>query len=221
MIIDKSSKSLEESVFSVLEDEILTGALKPGENLTELALVSRLGVSRTPIRGALQRLSDEGLVNTAPNKGAVVVGVSERDLIDVYNIRMRLEGLAAAIAAERMSDADIGRLEDSVELAEFYIKKADAEHLKELDSEFHNIIYEATENRLLTRILSNLHKTIKRYRKMSLSVGNRLIRSVEEHREILSAIKERNAALADELTSKHIAAALDNILIQLGKSNKM
>ena len=218
MIIDKSAKSLEESVFSVLEDEILSGMLKPGENLTELALVSRLGVSRTPIRGAIQRLSDEGLVDAVPNKGAVVVGVSERDLIDIYSIRMRLEGLAAAIAAERMSEDDVKRLEESVALAEFYIKRSDAEHLKELDSEFHNIIYGATGNRLLERILSNLHKTIKRYRKMSLSAEERLIKSVEEHREILAAIEARNAALADELTSKHVAAAMHNILAQLEKN---
>ncbi len=216
MKIDKNSHSLEESVFAVLEEEILAGELKSGESLTELGLVSRLGVSRTPIRGALQRLSDEGLVDLVPNKGAVVVGVSERDLIDIYNIRMRLEGLAARIAAERMSEADIKRLTESVELSEFYIRKADAERLKELDSEFHNIIYYATENRLLTKILSNLHKTIKHYRKMSLTVSDRLIRSTEEHREILEAIKARDAELADKLTSKHISAALDNILANMG-----
>lgn len=219
MIIENHAKSLEESVFSRLEDEILTGALKPGESLTELGLVSRLGVSRTPIRGALQRLADEGLVDTAVNKGAVVVGVSERDLIDIYSIRMRLEGLAASIAAERMTEEQIRRLEDSVELAEFYIRKADAEHLKELDSEFHNIIYEATGNRLLGKILSNLHKTIKRYRKLSLTAPGRLQSSVEEHREILCAIKARNSRLADELTSKHVASALENILSQLENNN--
>ncbi len=215
MKMEKGASSLEESVFSVLEEEILNGTLKPGESLTELALVSRLGVSRTPIRGALQRLSEEGLVDTVPNKGAVVVGVDEGDLVDIYNIRMRLEGLAARIAAERMSDADIERLTESVELSEFYIKRADAEKLKELDSEFHNIIYEATGNRLLTKILSNLHKSIKRYRKMSLAIGERHIKSVGEHREILAAIREKNAPLADELTSKHIAAALENILTNL------
>ena len=218
MIIDKSTKSLEEQVYAALEDEILSGAIKPGDSLTELALVSRLGVSRTPIRGAIQRLSDEGLVDAIPNKGAVVVGVGERDLIDIYSIRMRLEGLAASIAAERMGEDDIKRLEESVELAEFYIKKADAEHLKELDSEFHNIIYGASGNRLLGKILSNLHKTIKRYRKMSLSAQDRLIKSVEEHREILAAIKARDGALADELTSKHVAAAMQNIVAQIEKS---
>ncbi len=220
MKTERGSQSLEESVFSVLEEEILNGTLRPGESLTELALVSRLGVSRTPIRGALQRLSEEGLVDTVPNKGAVVVGVDEDDLVDIYNIRMRLEGLAARIAATKMSDADIAALTESVELAEFYIRRQDAERLKELDSEFHNIIYRASGNRLLRKILSGLHKTIKRYRKMSLTVGERLIKSTEEHREILEAIRNKDAELADTLTSKHIEAACDNILANLEKSKQ-
>ncbi len=215
MIIEGTAKSLEERVFETLEDEILSGKLKSGEALTELSLSDRLGVSRTPIRGALQRLADEGIVDMLPNRGAVVVGVTERDLVDIYKIRMRLEGLSAAIAAERMSEADKKRLADSVELSEFYMKKDDAEHLKELDTEFHSIIYAATGSRMLSKMLSNMHKSIKSYRKMSLSVGGRHEKSIEEHRDVLNAILEGNSAEADRLMSEHISAALDNILKSL------
>lgn len=217
MIVEGTAKSLEERVFDTLEEEILSGELKSGTALTELALSERLGVSRTPVRGALQRLADEGLVDMLPNKGAVVVGVTERDLIDIYNIRMRLEGLAARTAAERMSDEDKKRLSDSVDLAEFYIRKNDFEHLKELDTEFHRIIYAATGNRMLSKMLTGMHKSIKSYRKKSLSVEGRHERSLKEHRDILQAIEMGDGEAADKLTYEHISAALDNILLSVNE----
>lgn len=211
MIVNKNAKSLEESVFFALEEEILSGKLKRGETLTEISLSQRLGVSRTPIRGALSRLGDEGLVEIHPNRGAVVVGIGDEELQDIYKIRIRLEGLASAEAAVRISESDLARLRHSVELSEFYIAKRDAEHLKELDSEFHSIIYEASGNRLLCKTLSELHRNIQFYRKRSLSCGDRLERSVGEHREILDAIERGDAEAADRLTSAHIEAALTNL----------
>ena len=217
MIIDKKSASLEKQVTSTLEEEILTGKLESGTALTEQSLSLRLGVSRTPIRAALHTLAEEGLISLIPNKGAVVVGVTRDDLVDIYKIRMRLEGLASATAAVRISDCDLELLRNSVELAEFYISKNDAEHLKELDTEFHSIIYRASGNRVLNKTLSELHRNITSYRKMSLAVPGRLERSVGEHREILEAIEARDAERADRLTSEHIAAALENMLITVEK----
>lgn len=211
MIVNKNAKSLEESVFFALEEEILSGKLRRGETLTETALSQRLGVSRTPIRGALSRLGDEGLVEIHPNRGAVVVGIGDEELKDIYKIRIRLEGLASAEAAVRISESDLDRLRHSVELSEFYIAKRDTEHLKELDSEFHSIIYEASGNRLLCKTLSELHRNIQFYRKRSLALGDRLEKSVGEHREILDAIERGDAEAADRLTSAHIEAALNNL----------
>ena len=207
-----NSSSLEEQVYLQLEEEILGGVLKKGTSLTEISLSTRLGVSRTPIRGALHRLFEEGLIDLIPNRGAVVVGCDTDDLVDIYAIRMRLEGLASAEAAKNIGEEDRRQLSDSVELAEFYIQKKDVEHLKELDSEFHSIIYRASGNRLLNKTLSELHRNIKAYRKLSLSVPDRLKKSVEEHREILEAILAGDAEAADRLTSAHIGAALENLL---------
>ena len=212
MIVDKNAKSLEESVFLRLEEEILSGKLKRGETLTEASLTARLGASRTPVRAALVRLAEDGLVEITPNRGAVVMGVTSEDLVDIYKMRMRLEGLASREAAAKISDEDKKRLTDSVELSEFYIKKKDAERLKELDSEFHDIIYKASGNRILYRTLSDLHRKIKTYRKLSLTVTERLERSIEEHREILNAIISGNADEADRLTYLHIEAALTNLI---------
>lgn len=212
MIVNKNAKSLEESVYLTLEEEILSGQLKKGDSLTENALSTRLGVSRTPLRGALHRLAEEGLIEISPNRSATVIGIGDEELVDIYRIRMRLEGLASAEAAKRISEEDLKKLRDSVELSEFYIGKRDAEHLKELDSEFHSIIYRASGNRLLCKTLTELHRNIQFYRKRSLAVGARLEKSTAEHREILSAIERGDAEAADRLTSAHIEAALNNLL---------
>ncbi len=212
MIVDKNAHSLEESVFLTLEEEILSGQLVRGETLTETSISARLGVSRTPLRGALHRLAEEGLIEIVPNRGAVVLGIGEEDLVDIYKIRMRLEGLASAEAAIRISDADKKTLRENVELAEFYMSKKDSEHLKELDSEFHNIIYKASGNRLLNKTLSELHRNIQFYRKRSLAVADRLEKSTAEHREILAAIERGDSEAADRLTYAHIEAALNNLL---------
>ena len=83
MIVDEKSFSLEEKAFLTLQEEILSGVLKKGEALTENTLSERLGVSRTPIRGALHRLAEDGLVKIVPNRGAVVIGIDRQDLIDI------------------------------------------------------------------------------------------------------------------------------------------
>ncbi len=218
MIIDKTTLSLEERVFAELEESILSGEIEAGTRLKEQELSLRLGVSRTPVRGALQRLADEGLLEIMANRSAVVRGMSTEDLEDTYRIRMRLEGLASRMATLRMSGEDKEELKQSVELAEFYIQKKDAEHLKELDTAFHNIIYRASGNRLLCKILSDLHRNIKAYRKRSLSDEERVAKSVFEHREILTAIINGDAEEADRLTSLHIERAMENLMKNVNNS---
>lgn len=213
MIIDNRAHSLEESVYYTLEEEILSGKLREGDTLAEISLSKRLGVSRTPLRAAIHRLAEEGLVTVTPNKGATVRGVSPDDLIDIYKIRMRLEGLASAEAAQKITEEDLASLSESVELSRFYISRNDSEKLKELDTEFHNIIYRASGNRLLSKILSELHRNIRAYRKISLSVPSRIDKSVDEHGQILDAIARHDADEADRLTKEHISAALDNLLL--------
>lgn len=219
MIINKDIASLEERVYTALEEAILSGELKKGEALTELSVSEKLGVSRTPVRGALHRLAEEGLIEVSPNRAAVVVGVTTDDLVDIYRIRMRLEGLAAAMAAVKISPEGEKALSESAELSEFYLQKQDPEHLKELDTTFHGEIYRACGSRILCKILSELHRNIKAYRKLSLTVPGRLEKSVEEHREILDAILRHDADAAERLTSEHVEHALSNMLLAL-KNNQ-
>lgn len=217
MIVDSKSPSLEEMVYLRLEEEILSGELPRGKSLGEIALAKRLGVSRTPIRVALHRLWEDGLVEIQPNKGATVLGINVNDLIDIYKIRERLEGLASSLAAVRISDEGLERLSSLVETAERDIEKNDTEHIKDMDTVFHSIIYEASGSRFLSRTLSELHKKIKAYRKRSLGVPGRVEKSAREHREIFEAIKAGNAEEADRLTSLHVQRALKNMLSAVEK----
>lgn len=215
MIIDGNNQSLEMQVFSYIEDGILSGKYNCGEQLTELGLTKEIGVSRTPIRSALHRLSEEGLVELTPNRRVVVLGVTKEDVIDTYKIRMRLEGLASRLCAELIDKETMHKLCEVVELSEFYISKDNLEKIKELDTEFHHIIYEASGNRMLSKILGDLHKKIKVYRKASLSKGDRVPKSIAEHREILEAIKRGDGDEAERLTSLHIEKAMQNVLVTM------
>ena len=210
MIIDNVSLSLEDKVYSLLEEEILTGKLQAGEQLREIALTERLGASRTPIRGALHRLAEDGLLELLPNRGARVIGITRADIEDIYAIRMRLEGLASRLATERMSEESKRELASLVELSEFYVLKNNDNKSGELDSAFHKMIYEASGSRHLCKTLSDLHNNIKFYRRLSLSRSDRAKESVAEHREILEAILRGDADEAERLTFVHVNAALEN-----------
>ncbi len=217
MAPDKSTLPLEERVYAQLEEEILTGKLKRGTQLRETALAERLYASRTPIRSALHRLAEEGLVKICANKGATVVGIEKEDIEDIYAIRIRLEGLAAKLAAERMGKEEKEELISSVELSEFYLTRNSEEKCGELDTEFHSMIFKASGSRMLSKILCDLHKNIKAYRKVSLSSSERAKHSVAEHSEIAHAILEGNGDEAERLTQIHLSAALDNLKEKIDK----
>ena len=210
MVSNKIGVSLEESVYRRLEEEILSGKLRRGEQLREIALAERLEASRTPVRGALHRLAEEGLVELCANKGATVLGITQEDIEDIYEVRRRLEGLAARLAAERMSDEEKVNLKETVELSEFYLARQDDKQGGELDSEFHNIIFKASGSRHLCKILTDLHKNVKAYRRLSLSKSDRAKKSIEEHKQILEAILANDPDEAERLTSVHIDNALNN-----------
>lgn len=204
-------------VYEQIEADILSGKHQKGAALTELSLSEALGVSRTPIRAALVRLEQEGLVRLIPNKGAVVLGISTEDLCDIYRIRMRLEGLAASLAAEKRSEEDAARLSEIVELSEFYVARGDAERLRDLDSDFHEAVYLASGSRVLETTLSDLHRKVGVFRARALGDPARVPSSIREHRAILEAILARDPGAADRLAAEHAEHALRNILQLLAR----
>ena len=204
--------SLHMKVFKELENAILSGDFAPGYNLTEQKLSAELGVSRTPVREALRQLELEGLVTSVPNKGVVVVGVSEKDIDDIYMIRMLVEGLAARWAAANITEEELAQLRDTVELQEFYLEKKDALQIRHLDSQFHQRIYSSSRSRPLRQILSQFHNYIQKPREISVKYSGRAEASVKEHRKIYEAIAAHDENLAEALAKEHISQAKNNLL---------
>ena len=121
-MIDHKNISLADQVYEVLETDILSGKYKKGEVLTELKLSEELGVSRTPIREALHRLSAEHIIEDT-SKGSVVLGISPEDLHDIFKIRLALEAMAAVECTKNITEEELKELLETVELQEFYIEK--------------------------------------------------------------------------------------------------
>ena len=201
--------SLADKVFEQLEQDILSEHFSPGQILTEGKLSAALGVSRTPVREAVRRLEQAGLLKES-GKGMIVVGVSREDLKDIYEIRRRLEGLAASRATEGKNEELLEKLKEVVELQELYTTKGDATHIQALDSRFHKIIYERCGS-VLRDTLSSLHHRIQRHRKDSVTDLKRAKNAAAEHRAIYEAIAVGDSKLAEKLTVTHICNAYENI----------
>ena len=198
--------SLADQVFEKLENDIIQGVYPKGEVLTELKLVDHLGVSRTPIREALRRLEQERLIADS-GKGSVVLGITEEDLLDIMNIRQRIEGLAAYYATINMTDEGRAELAHIVDLQDFYFAKGDTEHLRKVDDEFHSVICRLSKRGVLTDTLLPLHRKTRRYRRIAMEDRERSTKTMKEHRQMYEAIISGNAELAMELTTQHIENA--------------
>lgn len=212
-------KPLREIVFESLREAIISGHLRPGERLMEIQMAEEMGVSRTPVREAIRKLELEGFVVMVPRKGAYVAGVSIKDIADVFEVRAALEGLAAGLAAERITDAELEVLERSLVHVAEASEAGDLEKLVSMDTDFHDSLYKACRNERLVQILSNLREQIQRFRSTSLSHPGRMKLAWEEHKQIVEAISERNVEVARELAREHIENAENSMLDVMNKKD--
>ncbi len=203
--------SLAEQVFDRLEKDILSGVYPRGEVLTEMRLCTDLEVSRTPIREALRRLEQEHIIEIS-GKGIVVLGVTEEDLRDIYDIRLEVEGYAAIRAAQNITAEEIEELREVLELQEFYVSKKDAERIRLMDSRFHELIYRYTHSTVYFDTLMPLLKKVQKHRKKSVENNSRAQSSLDEHREIFAAIAVRDGAGAEKAMLKHVGNARNHII---------
>ena len=203
--------SLSSKVFHKLRDEILSGKYAANEELREMNIGQELGVSRTPVREALRQLELEGLVSIIPNRGAFVVGVSLKDIKDIYEIRSLLEGLCAKWAAENITDEQLTELEENIFLTKFHATKGNWEQIFELDNRFHETLYHASGSRELIHVLKYYHEYVQRVRKITLADANRVTASMEEHRQIVDALKNHDAAGAQQKATEHIRNTMSNM----------
>lgn len=214
-MIEHKSVSLADQVFEHLENDILSGKYSRGEILTEGKLSAELGVSRTPVREALRRLEQEHIIEES-GKGSVVIGITEKDLADIFLIREQLECLAVSLASKKATEEQLNELKEALELQEFYLEKQDADRIKFMDNQFHKTLYKLSGSMTFFDILVPLHKKVQKYRRASLESKSRAQASVKEHRKIFEAIKDRNAELASEYAKEHVKNAYNHII---GKDN--
>lgn len=195
---------LRDAVLKALRQEILTGRLKPGERLLEIELSKSIGVSRTPVREALHRLEQEGLVVTSPRRGARVTSIDEKSLRDVLEVRLSLETLAISLACDRIDDDQKKRLSQCIEAVETAVKKNDTDVIANMDVEFHNAIVDASQNEKLKIIVANIQEQMYRYRFEYIKDPSSYKDISREHRIMYRAIMEKDKKRAVEAITDHI-----------------
>ena len=195
---------LRDVVFNTLREAILKGELKPGERLMELQLAAKLGVSRTPIREAIRMLEQEGLAVTIPRRGAEVAKMTEKDMNDVLQVREALDELAVSIACELITEEELEKLEKATEAFEKALGTGDIKQIADADIEFHDIIYQASRNPKLVNILNNLREQIYRYRIQYLKDEKNYTNLLDEHREILEGLTNKDKELVESSMRRHV-----------------
>lgn len=195
---------LRDVVFNTLRQAILRGELKPGERLMEIQLANKLGVSRTPIREAIRKLELEGLVLMIPRKGAEVAEITEKNMLDVLEVRKALEELAASLACERINAKQIDDMKIAAAAFENSLKSGDVTKIAEADVAFHDIIFAATDNQRLITLLNNLREQMYRFRVEYLKQKECYPKLLEEHECLIRAIAGRNRDEARRIMGRHI-----------------
>jgi DNA-binding GntR family transcriptional regulator len=215
-LVGLQDEPLVDSVYRVLRDAICDGRLEPNHKLAQIPLAEELGISRTPVRDALQRLAQEGLVRAPSWRGFVVSEFSARDAVDIYEVRLALEPLAARKAVGHHSRAQIAELLDNCEDTAA-VTQADIAEIYELNQRFHRGIVEPCENQVLVRTLDQLWQMPASLRMFHAQAvhSHALERTAEEHSGIVHALVDGDAALVEELVRTHIAKARDETVAAL------
>lgn len=191
--------SIRDEVYNSLLDWILDGTLRPGEKIVDKDLAGSLGVSRTPVREALRRLEDKDLVESSANRWTRVAEISPREPEMIYPIIWTLETLALGESADQLTERDFQKMEDANQAMKDAINDNDPMAASEADEIFHNTFIEGSRNSILIKILQDLKV---RYRRLEVNFfeGASYARtSVEEHSDLVSALKQGNVARAQTI----------------------
>ena len=202
--LENNNAPLSESLLGKLQRDILTGEFKPGKKLTEQELCSRYMVSRTPVREALKQLETDGLVENILNRGAFVVGMSDQDYEDMFELRKINEIQAVKWAIERISEEEMEKLEETFEFMEFYTLRNDIDKMLTINTGFHQVIYEASHNRQLKKLLSS-YQTFVKYKNAESVYDDDYLQSVlEEHRAIFKAFVDKDVKAGAQAMERHM-----------------
>lgn len=200
----QNHRPLREIVYEQLKRQILTGRITPGTRMMEVELADEMGVSRTPVREAIRKLEKEGLVTIEPRRGAYASDISVKDMVDTLEVREDLEGLAAALAAERMTEEQIDEL---VKITEGYseaILNSDTEKIIHYDEKFHKHIVSCSGNKTLIQLSEIVQELGLRFRYIYYDDFSRYENMPVEHRQIIAAITSGDADTARMSADSHV-----------------
>lgn len=218
-----STQTPTEKTFKNLLEAIVKGDIPPGTRLRESDLSNELGIGRGPLREALQRLESRKIVTKVPHVGAQVVDLKLEELVEIYQLRETLEGLACELAAQSISDDALSNLKALLEKHRLHVQQTDGHSYidQDTDLDFHFQIIQASGNSWLIRLLCDeLYHRVRMYRYQSAHHRSRPLKALEEHTRIYQALCDRDGELASMLMRRHIAAARKALETQLTESKE-
>lgn len=195
-----------DAVFATLREAILARILQPAQHFTEEDFASAFGVSRTPVREAILRLEAEGLVERR-SRGLVVSDISPAEILEIYDVRIALDALAAELAAKAITPPDLARLRWVNDRMRTAGEDGDFTTMSELNLEFHDALAKSSQNSFLVRQVGEVHDRVRRFEQTTFAHPGRWSEAVDEHEAILAALEAGDEAGAGRAARSHMAAA--------------
>ncbi len=213
-------RTMQEIVTDTIRDAILEGRYQPGQRLVAEELAKDMGVSRMPVREALQRLEVTGLVSLMPHKGAVVNEFSKDEIIEIYHIRGVLDGLATRLAFSHLTPSSHTRLKEILKEMDRAVKAKDTDQILAVNRDFHAVIWQAANAPRLQALLQNLYDAGQRFRNVSLLLPGRLDQITQEHRLIAQALEQGDALAAERYAIDHHEGTAARLLTSIDEISK-
>lgn len=202
---------IRDDVYKSLREWIVSGELEPGEKLKDKELAAHLGVSRTPVREALRKLEDEGLVETAANRWTRVAPIVLRDAERIYPIAHKLEELALSLAFPKISAPHIQRLQNANDQLKAALNSNDARAAMHADEAFHQTFIDAADNAELSSILEQLKTKYRRIELAYFSDADSLLASLKEHQTLIAALETKNFEAANQALASNWQASIERL----------
>lgn len=190
-------------VYNALKEQIVTGEIMPGERITVMQCAEEFGVSAMPVREALKRLQQEGLVTIIPHAGAQVVKCDNKHFHEITEIRNLLEPYAAKLAAGRMTEQDFDALEEILDEMQACVDAQDNVTYSELNAKFHHYIYDRCGNETLIETINSLWEKSQMSRNVFLMNRERIVPSLQEHRECLACMRRGDGDAVQAAWARH------------------
>ncbi|MCR4427233.1 MAG: GntR family transcriptional regulator [Firmicutes bacterium] len=211
----ESVKTVERSVYDSLKSAIIQARLSPGQKLVTAKIAEELGVSRMPVREAIQRLEAEGFVTVKPFRGAEVTQLSWQDIREIYDIRMVLEGYAMKLAMSQPLERKIEALESLLRTAKEKVASGDLAEIEEIDDKFHKILFSTCGSSRLEGLLRNLWEQCSYFRSVAALLRRDPLRSIRQHEELIEVLRTRDVERAVEAVQAHTQVSRDTLISYL------